>query len=79
VTKKKKVDRRNLKKLMHSLIHFHIDPLVFINSSPGSYFLTTDSILTPLHSITIIEIHPYGFTRCPLYFNQTNFYIEIFL
>ncbi len=76
----KKKAERNLKKLMHSLINFPINPLVH-TKKPGSYFLTIDSILTPLHSITIIEIHPYGLTRClilhPNKLLQRNIFVEI--
>jgi len=63
VCDKKKEANGNLKKLMHSIINFHTVPLVH-KQQLGSYFFTTNYILKPPITITIIEVQLYGFTKC---------------
>jgi hypothetical protein len=48
---------------MHAIINFYTVPLVHTQQL-GSYFLTTDFILKPPLTITIIEVQLYGFIKC---------------
>ncbi len=72
---KKEADR-NLKKLMHSIIKFHIDPLVH----KQQVSISLQQILS-LHLLNPLQLLKYNnmASLSALYFYWTNFYIEILL